>query len=90
MKAADADPVVTASTGQQALNPLYRLAESCRAIIADCEKQLGIGGVNASALGLAAITERRSLADLNARYGETPVGGDRDDSDPRIRVIDAG
>lgn len=90
LRAADADPLVTGSTGQAALNPLYRLAESCRATIVDCEKQLGIGGVNASALGLAAITERRSLADLNAKYG-TPAGGEPDrDDDPRIRVIDGG
>jgi hypothetical protein len=91
---ADANPLVEGSTGQLVMNPAYRIAEQARTLVEACEKQLGIGGVNAAALGLAAITERRSLADLNARYGQPEGGdhdrGDGDGDDPRIRIVDVG
>src|SRR6266498_674598 len=80
--AADAEPLVTGSTGQQVLNPLYKLAESARGVMESCERQLGIGGLNAAALGIAAITERRSLQQLNAEFtgaAEAPT------DDPRLR-----
>lgn len=88
---ADRDPLLTGSTGQQVANPLYKIAEQALRTVEACEKQLGIGGLNASSLGLAAIQERRSLADMNARYGG--VGGGHDDDqpeDPRLTVVDAG
>lgn len=87
---ADKEPLVTGSQGQDVVNPLYRVAEQAMAIVDRCEKQLGIGGLYASQLGLAAVSERRSLADMNARYG--PGGDDADDDeeedgDPRLRVV---
>jgi hypothetical protein len=90
-RAADKQPLVPGSTGQPVVNPLYRVADSARAVVEACERQLGVGGVYAASLGLAAVAEARSLADLNARYGE-PDGGDDDaDADPRVvRIVDAG
>ncbi|MGH7484207.1 MAG: hypothetical protein ACREMY_01215 [bacterium] len=81
---ADECPITTGSTGQQIVNPLYKIAEQARSTMEACEKQLGIGSLNASSLGMAAIQERKSLADMNARYS----GGVSDDptpeDDPRI------
>jgi P27 family predicted phage terminase small subunit len=88
---ADKEPIVTGSTKQEAMNPLYKVAEMARATLESCERQLGIGGINAASLGLAAISEARSLADMNARYAdENADGGESDsDDDPRqFRVID--
>lgn len=89
---ADGDPLLTGSTGQQVANPLYKIAEQALRTVEACEKQLGIGGLNASSLGLAAIQERRSLADMNARYGGAGGSSDGDETpeDPRLTVIDAG
>lgn len=87
---ADEQPIVSGSTGQQVPNPLYKIAEQALRTVEACEKQLGIGGLNASTLGLAAITERRSLSDMNARYA--PDGGDghdRRDDDPRVRIVES-
>lgn len=92
LAAADAQPLVEGSTGQSVINPLYKIAEQARAAVEACERQLGVGGMNAASLGLAAVSEARSLADLNARYAE-PEGGDESDADddPRgFRVVDAG
>lgn len=89
---ADDDPLLTGSTGQQVANPLYKIAEQALRTVEACEKQLGIGGLNASSLGLAAIQERRSLADMNARYGGSGGSSDSEETpeDPRLTVIDAG
>lgn len=89
---ADLEPLLTGSTGQQVANPLYRIAEQALRTVEACERQLGVGGLNASSLGLAAIQERRSLADMNARYGGAPSGSSDEDppEDPRLTVIDAG
>lgn len=82
---ADQSPVVTGSTGQSRDNPLYRVAEKALAEVTACEKQLGIGGLNAANLGLAAIAEKKSLAEMNARL----TGTNRPERvDPRVRVIE--
>jgi hypothetical protein len=88
---ADACPSVRGSQGQPVENPLYGTAYKALAAVQACEKQMGMGALNRSALGIAVITERRSLADMNSRYG----GGDGSDrpaqvvSRPDPRVIDA-
>jgi hypothetical protein len=85
---ADEEPTSAGSMGQQVLNPLYKAAEQARATVEACEKQLGIGGLNAASLGIAAITEARSLREMNARYGG--ADGNRDNAqatDPRLRVV---
>lgn len=86
---ADREPLVTGSQDQQVLNPLYRVAEQAMAVVDRCEKQLGIGGLYASQLGLAAVSERRSLADMNARYGGDDGQDDEltQEEDPRLRVV---
>jgi len=89
---ADLEPVVSGSTGQPTENPLYKIADRALKTITDCEKQLGIGALNRAGLGIAVLTERRSLADMNSRYGGADDGNgprevEADQEDPR--VIDA-
>lgn len=88
---ADLSPLVEGSTGQMVANPLYKIAEQALSTVEKCEKQLGIGGLNAASLGLAAISERKSLAEMNARYGGANASSateDQDEEDPRLRVIE--
>lgn len=84
---ADQQPIVTGSTGQDVVNPLYKVAEMAMVTVRDCEKQLGIGGLNAASLGLAAISEQRSLASMNARYEPSDSADDDDEPDPRLRLV---
>jgi hypothetical protein len=90
---ADQEPVASGSHGGTVLNPLYKVAEQARATVEACERQLGIGGLNAASLGIAAITEARSLRDMNARYGDSDgANGDAQPEpikDPRVRVVKA-
>jgi phage terminase small subunit len=83
---ADKEPISHGSTGQPIINPLYKVAEQARSVMEACERQLGIGGLNASSLGLAAIQERKSLHELNKSYGGPNDNGNpsEDDDDPRI------
>ncbi|MDH2429331.1 hypothetical protein [Sphaerisporangium sp. TRM90804] len=86
---ADQQPIVTGSTGQDSMNPLYKVANDAMAIVERCEKQMGVGGLNAASLGLAAISEQRSLAQMNARYSD-PVDSEDNaepEPDPRLRVV---
>lgn len=86
---ADEEPLVRGSQGQQVINPLYKVAASALTTVEACEKQLGIGGLNAAALGLAAISEARSLQQMNSRYtGGADAGSDRaEEEDPRLTII---
>jgi P27 family predicted phage terminase small subunit len=81
---ADKQPSVRGSQGQPVENPLYGTAYKALAAVQAVEKQMGMGALNRSALGIAVITERRSLADMNARYG----GGDADSHRPAIKAVD--
>lgn len=83
---ADQSPLVEGSQGQEVLNPLYKIAEQAMGVVERCEKQLGIGGLNAASLGLAAISEQRSLQQMNARYSE-PEAVEDDEPDPRLRLL---
>lgn len=82
---ADERPLVKGSTGQSVRNPLYDVAEKALATAERCEHQLGIGPSNRAALGIAVISEQRSLAEMNARYAQE---ADDDGPDPRLRVIE--
>jgi P27 family predicted phage terminase small subunit len=82
ISAADAEPIVTGSTGQQRPNPLYDLAFKIEASIKDDEKQLGIGPLNRLKLGVALTESAKSLAELNA---EAEV--EDDENDPRLNII---
>ena len=71
-------------------NPLYGTAYKALAAVQACEKQMGMGALNRSALGIAVISEQKSLADMNARYrvGGGDVDSPRPVEDPRVRVIE--
>lgn len=88
---ADRAPLLPGSTKQMAENPLYKIADKALGTIERCEKQLGIGALNRAGLGIAVITEQRSLADMNSRYGG--AGDDHGaeaqaEKDPRLHVIE--
>lgn len=91
---ADLNPLVEGSQGQMVENPLYKIAYRALEAAERLERQLGIGPLHRSNLGIAVVTERRSLADMNARYGGGHGGDDnagetpKPVQDPR-RVIDA-
>lgn len=88
---ADLAPLVTGSQGQDVANPLYKIADRALAAAERCEKQLGVGALNRSALGIAVMAERRSLADMNARYGGGHADGSAASAEarPDPRVIEA-
>lgn len=75
---ADKRPLVAGSKGQSVANPLYALADRALGAAERCERQLGIGALHRSNLGIAVIQERRSLAEMNSKYGPGPGGGDAD------------
>jgi len=82
---ADREPVVEGSTGQSVANPLYGIADRAMRVVESCEKQLGIGPHNRAALGIALMTENKSLSEMAARAAERrPAARDVDDEDPRI------
>lgn len=88
---ADRQPLVEGSQGQSVENPLYRIAYRALDAAERCERQLGMGPLHRSNLGIAVVAERRSLADMNSRYG----GADADQrptapARPDPRVIEAG
>ncbi len=73
---ADLEPLVAGSTGQSVENPLYRIAYRALDAAEKCERQLGVGPLWRSNLGIAVIAEQKSLADMNAKYGGGDGGGD--------------
>lgn len=86
---ADKRPLVLGSQDQEVENPLYKIADKALGTIERCEKQLGIGALNRAGLGIAVITEARSLADMNSKYGEDDdVSSDdsEEDEDPRTVI----
>lgn len=88
---ADKRPIVKGSTGQPIENPLYKIAAAALATVERAEKQMGIGALNRAGLGIAVLTEQRSLQDMNSRYGGGVDGGTDEapaEEDPRFTVID--
>jgi P27 family predicted phage terminase small subunit len=77
---ADKTPLVRGSTGQQVENPLYRIAYRALDAAERCERQMGVGPLHRSALGIAVIAEQKSLQEMNSRYGSG--GGDVARSQP--------
>lgn len=88
---ADRCPVVDGSQGQPVANPLYATAYQALAAVQACERQMGMGARNRSELGLAVVSEARSLRDMNSRYGGERADGDRStrQAHPDPRVLDA-
>lgn len=70
IKEADQQPLVEGSARQMIMNPMYKIAKDALATIDACERQLGIGTLNATNLGMAALAEQARLADLNEAYEE--------------------
>lgn len=88
MRAADQNPITRGSTHNDIANPLYSLGTKLEAEITKAEAQLGIGPKNRAALGIAVLSERRSLQDLNREYEDEPEGGEGGaDEDPRLKVL---
>lgn len=87
---ADLKPLVEGSTGQLVENPLYKIADKALGTIERCERQMGVGALNRAGLGIAVITEQKSLADMNARYGGDVGDSDEatEEQDPRLQVIE--
>lgn len=84
MRAADKEPLTRGSTHNDVVNPLYSMALKMQAEIKAIEAQLGIGPKNRAALGIAVLSERRSLQDLNQAYDDSgEANGEDDDEDPR-------
>lgn len=89
-RAADSEPIVQGSQGQPVENPMYATAYRALAAVQACEKQMGMGALNRSALGIAVINETKSLADLNSAYGGGAGDGQRaqlrpvEEPDPRV------
>lgn len=86
MRAADQNPMTRGSTHNDIANPLYSLGAKLEGEISKIEAQLGIGPKNRAALGIAVLSEKRSLQDLNHEY-EEPEGGEGGDEDPRLKII---
>jgi phage terminase small subunit len=86
---ADKKPTTRNSQGTVA-NPLYAVALKVEASIKVDEAQLGVGPKNRAALGIAVLTEQRSLADMNTRYGGDVGDSDEASGDPRLTVIEGG
>jgi len=87
MRAADSNPITRGSTHNDIANPLYSLALKIEGEITKLEAQLGIGPKNRAALGIAVLSERRSLQDLNREYEPEAEGGEGGDEDPRISIV---
>jgi len=92
MATADAEPIVEGSQGQTRAHPAYTLALKLEDSIRADEAQLGYGPKNRAALGIAVVEQKRSLADLNTRYGGadgrviTATDDHADERDPRTQT----
>ena len=73
-RAADQEPLQETSQGPVA-NRLYVVAEGVWRTLEALQAQLGIGPKNRVALGIAVLSERRTLGDLNKDYEARPVDG---------------
>jgi hypothetical protein len=82
VRQADQAPLGTGSQGQDVLNPLYKAAEMSLRTVEACERQIGIGPAHRASLGIALLTEKRTLASMNAQYVAREVSRGADE-DPR-------
>lgn len=82
LELADAEPIATGSMGQEVESPYYGIADKAIRVAQACEAQLGVGALNRARLGIALVTERLSLDEMNARLRKTDDAARR--PDPRI------
>jgi hypothetical protein len=62
------DPIVPGRNDQPVASPWFSIAEQALASVQEAYKQLGIGPLNKSRLGVMILTERKTLDDLNADF----------------------
>lgn len=77
------DPIVPGRNDQPVASPYFAIAAQAMAVAAECEKQIGIGALNRARLGIAILTEARTLADLSAAFPGDSGGDDDRYADPR-------
>jgi P27 family predicted phage terminase small subunit len=74
-----ADPITEGRNDQPVASPWFAIGKQAMEVVAECEKQIGIGALNRARLGIALIAERSSLLDLAAKFP-----GDASEPDPRV------
>lgn len=82
LERADESPIAKGSMGQEVASPYYAIANDALRVAMACEAQLGVGALNRARLGIAIISERISLDEMNARLrrpGDAPKR-----PDPRV------
>lgn len=79
LRMGDADPIGQGSMGQDIESPHYGIADKALRIAKECEAQLGVGALHRARLGIAVLTEQRSLVDLNTAFMASV-----DEDDPRL------
>jgi hypothetical protein len=75
-------PIAKGSMGQDVESPYFGIAAKAVAVAEKCEAQIGIGALNRARLGIAILTEAKTLADLSAGYPGDAAGEGRY-ADPR-------
>lgn len=73
------DPITEGRNDQPVASPWFAIAKQAMESVVECEKQIGIGALNRARLGIAILTEQKTLNDLNDGF----PGGD-DEPDPRL------
>lgn len=87
---ADKEPLVYGVSSNVRPNPLYSITSQMADVITRCERQLGIGTYNATSLGLAAVAEQRSVAEMNAQYEGSQAREDADTPLPQgVKTLSA-
>ena len=79
LSSARAKPISKGSMGQEVESPHFKIAAQAMSVVVECERQIGIGALNRTRLGLALLQERASLADLAGRFE-----GGGSEPDPRL------
>lgn len=75
-------PIARGSMGQEVESPYFGIMTKALAEASKCEAQIGVGALNRARLGIAILTEAKTLADLSAGYPGD--GGSRNAQDPRV------
>ena len=78
----DEDPIVPGHGGQPVESPHYGIADKALHVASQCEQQLGVGALNRARLGIAILSERASLDEMNDRL-RRPADAPRR-QDPRM------
>ena len=74
-------PIAKGSMGQEVESPYFGIAAKAVATAERCEAQIGVGALNRARLGIAILTEAKTLASLGDGYPGDADGGQY--ADPR-------